>query len=122
MKFLFTFILILNILCNKSTQSPVDYYKGKLVLQGICMNYVIEILEGSVDTKLYEQIWVNPNTNITYQNVFGLGSICSFPSSIQQGDEFYFTISKNSLPQTCAQCQAYSPIPTKKLAIEIYTK
>ena len=82
MKIFFTFFILLNILCNKADQPPVEYYKGKLVLQGICMNYVIQVVEGSVNPTLYEPTWLNPMTNISYKNVFGLASICTFPSNI----------------------------------------
>lgn len=122
MKFLITFLIFLNLSCNKKDQKPVEFYKGKLVLEGICMNYVIQLIDGPLNPMLYEQNWVNPNTNITYQNVFALGSICTFPTSIKQGDEFYFILPQNPVAQTCAQCQAYSPTPTKKIAIEIYSK
>ena len=122
MKFLFTLFILLNILCNKADQPAVEYFKGKLVLQGICMNYVIQIVEGSVNPTLFEQSWVNPFTNTNYKNVFGLASICTFPSNIKEGDEFYFTIPKNPVAQTCAQCKAYSPIPAKTISIEIYNK
>ena len=122
MKYFFTLFILLNISCNKADQPVVEYYKGKLVLQGICMNYVIQIIEGSVNPMLYEQSWVNPSTNTTYQNVFGLGSICTFPSNIKEGDEFYFTIPQNPVVQTCAQCKAYSPMPAKAINIAIYNK
>lgn len=97
MKYFFTLFILLNILCNKADQSVVEIFKGKLVLQGICMNYVIQIVEGSVNPILYEQSWVNPLTNTTYKNVFGLASTCTFPSNIKEGDEFYFTIPKTQL-------------------------
>jgi hypothetical protein len=83
------------------------------------MNYVIQIIEGDVDKSLYESSWQNPLSNTTYQNVFGLESICTFPSTINEGDEFYFSIPKRSVVQACAQCKAYSPIPNKKISIEI---
>ena len=86
------------------------------------MNYVIQITEGDVDKALYESSWQNPLTNTTYQNVFGLESICTFPSTIKEGDEFYFSIPKRPIVQTCAQCKAYSPTPSKKISIEICNK
>ena len=118
-KHLFAFIILLNISCNKSNDTSVACFKGKLVLKGICMNYVIQITEGDVDKSLFESVWQNPLSNTTYQNVFGLASICNFPSTMNEGDEFYFTIPKNPIPQSCAQCKAYSPIPNKKISIEI---
>ena len=118
-KYLIIFIFLLNISCNKSNDTSVTCFKGKLVLKGICMNYVIQIIEGDVDKSLYESSWQNPLSNTTYQNVFGLESICTFPSTINEGDESYFSIPKRPVVQACAQCKAYSPIPNKKISIEI---
>ena len=122
MKYLLAFFVLLNISCNKSNDTIQNCFKGKLVLKGLCMNYVIQIIEGDVDKALYESSWQNPSTKTTYQNVFGLGSICTFPSTINDGDEFYFSIPKSSIVQTCAQCMAYSPTPSKKISIEICNK
>jgi len=122
MKYLLAFFVLLNISCNKSNDTIQNCFKGKLVLKGLCMNYVIQITEGDVDKALYESSWQNPSTKTTYQNVFGLGSICTFPSTINEGDEFYFSIPKSSIVQTCAQCMAYSPTPSKKISIEICNK
>jgi len=122
MKYLLAFFILLNISCNKSNDTTLACFKGKLVLKGLCMNYVIQIIEGDVDKALYESSWQNPSTKTTYQNVFGLGSICTFPSTINEGDEFYFSIPKSSIVQTCAQCMAYSPTPSKKISIEICNK
>ena len=122
MKYLLAFFVLLNITCNKSNDTIQNCFKGKLVLKGLCMNYVIQIIEGDVDKALYESSWQNPSTKTTYQNVFGLGSICTFPSTINEGDEFYFSIPKSSIVQTCAQCMAYSPTPSKKISIEICNK
>jgi len=118
-KYLIFFIILLNISCNKSNDTSVACFKGKLVLKGICMNYVIQIIEGDVDKSLYESSWQNPLTNTTYQNVFGLASTCTFPTTIKEGDEFYFSIPKNPIVPTCADCMAYSPTPSKKINIEI---
>ena len=118
-KYFIFFIILLNISCNKSNDTSVACFKGKLVLKGICMNYVIQIIEGDVDKALYESSWQNPLTNTTYQNVFGLASTCTFPTTIKEGDEFYFSIPKNPIVPTCADCMAYSPTPSKKINIEI---
>jgi len=121
-KYLVFFFILLNFSCNKSNNTSVVCFKGKLVLKGICMNYVIQIIEGDVDKALYESSWQNPLTNTTYQNVFGLASICTFPTTIKEGDEFYFSIPKRPIVQTCVQCLAHSPIPSKKINIEICNK
>jgi hypothetical protein len=119
MKYLLAFFVLLNISCNKSNDTIQNCFKGKLVLKGICMNYVIQITEGDVDKALYESSWQNPLTNTTYQNVFGLASTCTFPATIKEGDEFYFSIPKNPIVPACADCMAYSPTPSKKIYIEI---
>ena len=100
-------------------EGPV--YLGKLAVQGICMNYVITI-EEKVPEEWYEQgfvakTWVDPWEETTYNNAFKLRSICDFPNEIEEGDLFYFTISKEE--QLCAQCQAYSPTPTESLSIKV---
>lgn len=122
MKFFIVSFFLLSVVCNKPDQEVMTCYKGKLVLKGICMNYVIEVLEGNIDKSLYESSWKNPLTGTTYQNVFALDNICYFSASINQGDEFYFYIPKNPPPNTCAQCLAYSPTPDKKIYIQICPK
>jgi|TARA_B110000503_G_scaffold106522_1_gene159080 hypothetical protein len=93
-------------------------YRGKLVLQGICMNYVIEMISNGADTSLYELVWTNELTNTEYANVFGLGSICDFPDSLREGDEFNFVV-VDDMSDTCAVCEAYSPTPSRKLNIAV---
>ena len=93
--------------------------KGKLAIKGICMNYVIEVLSNNVDQSLIEKSWTNEFTEISYENVFGLGSICDFPENIGEGDEFNFSIIEEN-DQICANCKAYSPTPKKKLFIKVY--
>ena len=96
----------------------ISYRIGKKCDEWIC-NLQIQITEGDVDKALYESSWQNPLTNTTYQNVFGLASTCTFPTTIKEGDEFYFSITKNPIVPACADCKAYSPTPSKKIYIEI---
>ena len=81
------------------------------------MNYVIELVEGSIEPSLIEKQWVNPITKTEYKNVFALGSICTFPENIAEGQEFYFSLVDKGTSVSCSQCQAYSPVPDKKLYI-----
>jgi hypothetical protein len=92
---------------------------GKLVLKGICMNYVIEVLDGDLDYDLIEGEWTNEATNVEYKNVFALESVCNFPEGIEEGDTFQFSVKTQSLDQECAVCLAYSPTPDKSLQIEV---
>ena len=91
-------------------------YKGRLEIKGICSNYTIAVLEGSLDSSKISKTWTDENTNKTYSNVFALDSRCSFPADIKEGDEFYFTVSETG-DKNCNTCMAYYPTPPKGLSI-----
>ena len=125
-KILKKFFFVATVFClNFCSENQILYYnsenlvRGKLVIKGICMNYVIEVLGNNIDKNLIEKSWTNEFTEISYENVFGLGSICDFPKDIDEGDEFSFSILEEK-DQICANCKAYSPTPKKKLFIEVY--
>ena len=96
-------------------------YKGRLEIKALCMNYTISIIEGNADSSIVTPNWTDESTNKSYQNVFGLDSRCNFPSSIKEGDPFYFVID-TSAPRDCAVCMAYYPTPPKKLSIRLIEK
>lgn len=106
----------------KTIECEKETLTGKLVLKGICMNYVIEVLDGDIDSELIESEWTDQDTNLVYTNVFTLGSVCDFPENIEEGDTFQFSIKSQSLDQECAVCLAYSPTPEKSLQIEVCNK
>ena len=58
-------------------------------------------------------------TKTEYKNIFALGSICTFPATIAEGQEFYFSILDKPDTSVCVQCKAYSPVPDKMLHISI---
>ena len=99
---------------------PAGCYKGRLEVKGACTNYTIKLLEGNMDTSLINATWKDSQTGKTYSNVFALRSRCTFPSSINQGDEFYFTIDSNYV-QRCMVCMIYYPTPEKSLPIKVLT-
>lgn len=105
--------------CNRPTAAS-NCYKGRLDVKGLCANYTISVLEGNIDSSLVESSWTDESTGKRYQNVYALGSPCSFPDSIQQGDEFYFTLAEKD--KDCAVCMAYYPKPTKALSIKVLDK
>lgn len=105
--------------CSKQKQDTV--YKGRLEVKGICMNYTIGLLEGKMDTTKIVSTWKDEVTGKTYHNVFALGSVCSFPPDINEGDEFFFTIDPSPV-KNCAVCLAYYPKPPKSLAIKVVNK
>ncbi len=101
--------------CRK--KDDIVKYKGRLEIKGICMNYTISLLEGEMDTSKIVSEWTDETTNTTYENVFGLGSPCTFPIDLKARDEFYFTIDTPKLD--CIVCLAYYPTPPKKLSIKV---
>ena len=105
--------------CKDKNESKV--YKGRLEIKAICMNYTIKLLEGSLDTTQVVSVWKDETTGKTHNNVFALGSVCSFPSTIKEGDEFYFTIDPDPV-RNCAVCMAYYPKPPKSVAIKVVNK
>lgn len=107
--------------CNKSTVSAdqAPCIKGKLLIKGICMNYVIQVVDGDVGSDKMVNVWKHPDTGIEYSNVFALESKCSFPSTIEEGEEFNFKIVEKPTEEECAICKAYSPVPPTSLFIEV---
>lgn len=103
---------------NKNENSA---YKGRLEVKGMCMNYTIKLLEGNIDSSKVVAEWKDEMTGKTHNNVFALGSVCNFPSTIKEGDEFYFTIDTTYV-SNCAVCLAYYPKPAKSNAIKILDK
>lgn len=105
--------------CNKKKDVV---YKGRLEVKALCMNYTVSVVDGDIDPSLVEESWTDPSTQKTYSNAFRLGSPCNFPQSINQGDEFYFTIDTAGAGGNCAVCMAYYPTPAKKLSIRVVEK
>jgi hypothetical protein len=114
---------VTRLLLSSSDCSPKkagsDKYKGKLEIAGICMNYTIRVVEGNVDASLLDANWTDETTKQSYTNVFKLGNPCQFPSTIKQGDEFYFTID-SSQAKPCTVCMAYYPTPSKAVSIKVF--
>ena len=116
------FIFILVATTNKCKDKKANsVYKGKLEVKGMCMNYTIKLLEGNMDPSKLVAEWKNEVTGKTHNNVFALGSVCNFPPTINEGDEFYFTIDSTYV-SNCAVCLAYYPKPAKSIAIKVVNK
>src|SRR6476661_3921734 len=100
MRVLFVLIafIMISATCHKSTtvSTPAtrlasNCYKAQLEIKGICMNYVIKVLEGDVTKLNIEHEWKDETDGKVHNNVFALGSRCSFPD-LAEGDEFYFVV------------------------------
>lgn len=120
--FLTPLFILLSLSAEKcENKKDISTYKGRLEVKGICMNYTIKLLEGSLDDSNIEKEWKDEVTGKIHNNVFALGSVCNFPSAIKEGDDFYFIIDTTS-KQQCAVCLAFYPKPAKSLAIKVVTK
>lgn len=116
-------IFILAVSADKCGKKKIasGRYKARLETKALCMNYTLRLLEGDIDTSLITANWTDESTGKSYTNVFALGSRCTFPSNIEQGDDFYFIID-SAQKQECAVCMAYYPTPPKKLYIKVVEK
>jgi len=117
---LFTLVVfgLLSLSCSK-IDAKTDCIKGKLLINGICGNITIQVMSGKIDSNLIEKSWEDPETSKKYENVFALKSICTFPSNLKEGDEFYFVIDNDPKGSECPRCLAYRPIPPKSLMIRV---
>ena len=104
--------------CTNNSQKADGCYKGRLEIKGICSNYTITVLEGSLDSSKISKSWTDENTNKRYSNVFALDSPCSFPEDIKEGDEFYFIVREEG-DKDCNVCMAYYTTPPKRLSITV---
>src|SRR3982751_2408452 len=103
---------------KKQATATGGCYRGQLMVKGGCMNYTIGMIGDNIDTSRVSSSWTDENTGKTFRNVFALGSRCTFPNTINEGDEFYFTIDSTSV-QNCAVCMMYYPTPPRHLSIKI---
>ena len=106
--------------CQKE-KFKADCFKGRLEIKGICSNYTIKLVDGSLESSKTVANWKDEITGKAYTNVFALGNPCTFPDSLKEGDEFYFTVDNRSRSE-CAVCMAFYPKPEKALSIKVLDK
>ena len=85
----------------------------------LCSHYVVQVISGTVDRSLVDNNWRDEKRQKTFDKVFTVGNKCTFPSSLNEGDEFEFTIDANPPAQNCIICMAYYPTPGKINAIKL---
>jgi|SRR6476620_963072 len=100
--------------CHNATVKTTskNCYKARLAIKGICMNYVIQVLDGDLKKLNIEKTWKDESDGKEYTNVFALSSRCTFPD-IAEGSEFYFTVT-DAVNANCNVCMAYRPVPAAK--------
>lgn len=86
--------------------------KGRLVVKGLCSQYVIQVISGDTGNAAIGANWVDPETNTNYTNVFTVKNYCSFPA-LNAGEEFYFYFIKQVRTMDCIVCLAARATPSQ---------
>jgi len=87
--------------------------KGKLIIVGPCAQYVVQVISGDVKSASIAASWLDPETSITYTNVFKVDNYCdNLPRVV--GEEFYFYFIKKKVKNmSCIVCQAARATPAE---------
>ncbi len=103
--------------CKKNTPSR-QVLTGKLIVNGPCDHYAIQLLNGSIDTANIEASWYDSDNGVTYPNAFSASNYCSFGNNgLKVGDTFSFQIDPNPMVQTCPVCMTAVAVPTKQNSV-----
>jgi hypothetical protein len=106
--------------CMKvTTTTKGNCFRGKLAIQGICMNYVIQDIDNKLDSSMVVANWTHPTTGVLYKNAFALANPCDLPADIKEGDMFTFRLINTFSEPLCITCKAYSPVPDKRVYIAV---
>lgn len=115
---LIVFVMTSSFECNKNKRSA-ECFKGKLVINGICRQLVVKVIEGNPDTSRIVSSWQDPSDNRVYENVFTVANVCTFPADYSEGQEFYFSFDDTPPAQDCAVCLALRITPAKRQSVLI---
>ncbi len=111
---LFTITVLPGFQCRKGNEDIrlSGCIKGKLVVKGLCSQYVIQVISGDTGNAAIAANWVDPDTNTNYTNVFTVKNYCSFPA-LNTGEEFYFYLIKQVRTMDCIVCLAARATPAE---------
>jgi hypothetical protein len=101
----------------RNRQFDTQRIKAK-VIRITCATTVIQVL----DPAHYNlgETWTIEGTSNTYEHVAVVSNKCEFPSSLKDGDEFYFKqISENDASNDCAVCMMYDFPPSKGIYLRV---
>ncbi len=114
---LLSLVALISFQCNKST--PVSAaFTGRLIVNGPCEHYAIQLLKGYIDTANIESSWYDSDNDSTYTNTFAVSNYCTFGvNGLQSGDVFTFQIDPNPTAQTCPICAIAVAVPSKYNAV-----
>lgn len=103
---------------NKQNLEGGQCITGILVKKGICGQRVIKINSQNKDGIAYAVRWKDDTSGKTYENVFTVENFCSFPASINEGEEFTFKLTSDR-SNNCVTCMAFTPVPEEKNSIVV---
>lgn len=104
--------------CKKSAQTEA-VLTGKLVVNGPCGYYAIQLLNGNIDTANIVASWYDTDNDSTYTNIFSVTNFCNFgTNNLSKDDIFTFQLDPNPPAQTCLRCLIAAAIPPKENAVK----
>jgi hypothetical protein len=102
-------IILAGTSCRREHLTP-DRIVGKVVIDGVCGNYAVQVISGKIDSSRLLASWLDGDT--TYTNVFTVANRCNFGGyGLKQGQEFSFQLSDSAIVQSCAICDIYVAVP-----------
>jgi hypothetical protein len=101
---------------NRQSIEGSQCVKGVLVKKGICGQRIIKITSQNKVGVAYAAQWKDDISGQVHENVFAVENFCSFPVSINEGDEITFKLTTNKT-NDCVTCQAFTPVPGEKNSI-----
>lgn len=105
---------------NGGGGTPTGRIKAQL-LRTTCASIVIQIQEPAFYS--LGETWsdIFRPSFAPYEHVVSVSNTCEFPSTINEGDIFYFEINTNT-NNNCVVCAMYDAPPTKKVAVKNITR
>ena len=117
----FLILFLLTSLCCvqcKKTIITGEVLTGKLIINGPCEHFVIQLQKGTIDTANIVSSWYDSDNDSTYSNVFTVANLCTFGNyDLQKGDVFTFEIDPNPPARECLICMIYVATPLKQNAV-----
>ncbi len=115
--FIISLVSLISLRCHKSTPAST-VLTGKLIVNGSCEHYAVQLLKGTIDTANIEASWHDTDNDSTYTNAFAVFNYCTFGSAgLQLGDVFTFEVDPNPMAQTCPICFSGVAVPSKQVAV-----
>jgi hypothetical protein len=110
-------ISLIGFRCSKNTPAST-VFTGRLIVNGPCEHYAIQLLKGHIDTANIESSWYDSDNDSTYTNAFAVSNYCTFGvNGLQLGDVFTFQIDPHPKAQTCPICAIAVAVPSKYNAV-----